>query len=168
MTDDEQFQQFVSGRAPVLRNLAYLISGSWSSADDLLQEALIKTYLRWRSIKTNPEAYVRRVLVTSAIDERRRPHRREHATSDPPDRPAAVDVYDGVEGRLAARDALASLPPRQRAAVALRYCLGLDLTEVAELLNCSVGTVKSSSARGLENLRAVLAQPASILKEPHS
>jgi RNA polymerase sigma-70 factor (sigma-E family) len=165
MADDEQFQRFVADRAVGLRGLAYLITGSWAAADDLLQEALIKAYLRWRTIHTDPEAYVRRVLVTTAVDERRRPHRREHATADPPDRAQTGDSYAGVDSRLAVRTALAALPPRQRAAVALRYWVGLDLAEVAELLDCSVGTVKSQSSRGLVALRAELARHAPLTED---
>ena len=166
MNADDEFQRFVIDRTPSLRGLAFLLAGSWSAADDLLQEAFIKAYLRWRSIHTNPEAYVRRILVTVAIDERRRPHRRETPRAQLPEHSGPVDEYGAVDSRLSARAALESLPPRQRAAVALRYWLGLDPPAVAELLGCSVGTVKSQSARGLAKLRTAMGDHVPVMKEP--
>lgn len=168
MTDDETFREFVAARGAVLHRLAYLMCGSWAAADDLLQEALVKCYVRWEKINRNPEAYVRRVLVTCAIDERRRPHRREHPIADVPDCPSSRDDHAEVDARLAARDALQALPPGQRAAVALRYWVGLDLAEVADLLGCSVGTVKSQSAKGLATLRLAIQQRQHVTEESGS
>jgi RNA polymerase sigma-70 factor (sigma-E family) len=165
VTDDATFHEFVAARGAALHRLAYLISGSWASADDLLQEALIKSYVRWDKINRNPEAYVRRVLVTCAIDERRRPHRREHPHAQIPETATTKDAAAEVDARLAARQALQALPPGQRAAVALRYWVGLDLTEVADVLGCSVGTVKSQSAKGLANLRRAVEDPVLTIEE---
>ena len=163
--DDDQFRQFVAERLPALRGAAYLMCGSWAAADDLVQNALIKSYLRWGRINSNPEGYVRRVLVTLAIDETRRPRRREQPTPDFPDVVAVGDPFAGIDASAAWQHVFADMPPRQRAVVTLRYWFGLDPTEVADLLDCSVGTVKSQSARGLDKLRTILAAHPSAPKE---
>jgi RNA polymerase sigma-70 factor (sigma-E family) len=159
--DDREraFRQFVAERSAALLRLAYLVSADHAAAEDVLQTALVRAYLRWGGISSNPEAYVRRVIVTVAIDERRKPYRRWEVTAgqvpdaaDPSGEPlGSVDVRERL------RHALRSLPPRQRAAVVLRHWVGLDTAQVAELLNCSAETVRSQTMRGLEKLRAAYA-----------
>lgn len=160
MADDEAFRRFVAERSAGLLRLAYLLTADRAGAEDLVQTALVKAYLRWRRIESNPEAYVRKVLVTVAADERRRAHHRhETATDTLPDFGDRSDPYENVDGNLKLRAALGSLPPKQRAAVVLRHWVGLDVAEVAELLGCSSVTVRSQTLRGLEKLREAYGVP---------
>ncbi|HVX46388.1 MAG TPA: SigE family RNA polymerase sigma factor [Mycobacteriales bacterium] len=162
---DEEFSRFVAARSPELLRLAYLLSADSSGAEDILQTALVRAYLRWDRISTNPEAYVRRIVATTVIDERRRPfRRRETAHAELPETPAGAEPYTGIDARDALRRALKSLPARQRAAVVLRHWAAMEPAQVAEVLGCSVGTVRSQTARGLEKLRAAYAETSG--KEP--
>jgi RNA polymerase sigma-70 factor (sigma-E family) len=154
---DHEFEQFVAARSKALMRLAYLLTADNSAADDLLQTALIRAYVRWSRISSNPEAYIRRVLVTAAIDEARRPfRRRETTTAEMPVTASPADGFATVEERIRLRAALADLPPRQRAAVVLRHWVDLDVARAAEILGCSEGTVRSQTARGLDKLRSAL------------
>jgi RNA polymerase sigma-70 factor (sigma-E family) len=154
LADEEAFRRFVADRSAGLLRLAYLLTADRAGAEDLVQTALVKAYLRWRRIESNPEAYVRRVLVTVAADERRRAHRRHETAVDVlPEHGDGTDPYAGIDGNVALRAALGGLPPKQRAAVVLRHWVGLDVAEVADLLGCSAGTVRSQTLRGLDKLR---------------
>lgn len=151
---DAEFRRFVADRSAALLRLAYLLAADRSSAEDLLQTAFVRTYLRWRRISADPERYARRVLVTVAADERRRAHhRRELPSAELPETRDANEPYDRLDAKDGLRTALAALPPRQRAAVVLRHWVGLEVAEVAELLGCTAGTVRSQTARGLDKLR---------------
>jgi RNA polymerase sigma-70 factor (sigma-E family) len=157
---DERFRQFVAQHSPELLRLAYLLCGEHAGAEDLLQNALLRVYLRWGRI-THPEQYVRRVLVTAAADEGRRAfRRRERSAADPPEQLDPRESFGQADDRARLRTALQSLPPRQRAAVVLRHWLDLDPAAAAELLGCSPETVRSQTARGLDKLRAVYHVPA--------
>jgi RNA polymerase sigma-70 factor (sigma-E family) len=154
---DEEFRAFVVARRPALVRLATLLAaGDAHLAEDVVQTALTKLYVAWRRVERDqgPEAYARRILVNAVIDERRRPWRRsETSRAVLPDIPAS-DA--SAEDRDSVRTALAALGPRMRAAVVLRHWLGYDVGECARLLNCSEGTVKSQTARGLDRLRVLL------------
>jgi len=154
---DEEFRDFVAARSASLMRLAWLLAPDRSAADDLLQTALLRTYLRWRRIQYDPEAYVRRVLVTVAADERRRPWRRETAVDVVPEDADDADPTGAVDEAERLRQALVGLPARQRAAVVLRYREGLSAAQTAELLGCSEGTARSQATRGLDKLRVALA-----------
>lgn len=162
-SDDEAFRRFATGAMGPLGRLAYLLCGDRHFADDLVQSCLIKLYQAWPRIRQPDEvdAYVRRVLIRCWLNERRRPWRRvESRDGVVPDRPAdRSDPALGI-GSAHARDvlrhALAELPPRQRAAVVLRYWSQLSVAETATALRCSEGTVKSQTARGLANLRTAM------------
>jgi RNA polymerase sigma-70 factor (sigma-E family) len=133
------------------------VCGDWHRADDVLQTALTKLYVAWPRVHRDgtPDAYVRRIIVRSHIDEGRRPWRRERAGLDGHDRPAAPGLP--VEERSALFDALQELPEMQRKVVVLRHWLGLSVDETAHELRISTGTVKSHSSRGLARLKGVLA-----------
>ncbi len=164
---DAEFRRFVGSRSAALLRLAYLLAADRSSAEDLLQTALVRSYLRWRRISGDPERYVRRVLVTVAASERRRAHhRRELPSAYLPEAPQAEEPYGQLDARDRLRMALAELPPRQRAAVVLRHWAGLEPAEVAELLGCSAGTVRSQTARGLDKLRRAYAAQSEQPAEP--
>jgi RNA polymerase sigma factor (sigma-70 family) len=112
----------------------------------------------WPSFRRadNPEGYLRRTLVNALTDERRRWWRRhERSMAEPPDQ--ARDAPDGGELDEGLRTALRDLPPKMRAAVVFRYFYDLDVADTADALGCSVGTVKSQTARALDRLRNVLA-----------
>jgi RNA polymerase sigma-70 factor (sigma-E family) len=159
--DDEGFRAFVAARSPALLSFAYLLTGDRRDAEDVVQTALAQTALAWRRVrrKDNPEGYVRRVIVTTHLNAMRRQPWRERPTGLVPehaDRPGSA-----AEGAADERDAmwqlLATLPPRQRSVLVLRFYEDLPVAEVAEILGCSQGTVKSQSFKALAHLRAALA-----------
>lgn len=145
------FAAFVLSSQRRLRRVAFLVCGDWHRAEDIVQTALAQVYARWDRIRREdgPEGYAHRAVVNAAIDERRRPWRREHATEFLPDRVAPAD--DGITP--AVLEALATLPRRQRAVVVLRYVEDLDVEQTAALLGISTGTVKSQASKGLASLR---------------
>ncbi|PZG15865.1 SigE family RNA polymerase sigma factor [Micromonospora craterilacus] len=150
-----EFDEFVRTRSVALLRVAYLLTGDRHAAEDLLQEVLEQLYLRWRRVRSSPEAYARRALVNRSINRwRRRARRPEQALGDH-DR-VARDHADDVALRQAVVAALRDLPVRQRAAVVLRYLEDLPTADVAAALGCSEGTVKSHTSRGLARLRAAL------------
>jgi RNA polymerase sigma-70 factor (sigma-E family) len=151
----EDFDTFVRARSKPLLQAAWLLTGDWQLAEDLLQTALVKVYLSWGRIRRdgNADAYARRVLVTSYVTSWRRRWRGEVATGALPDQPAWRDDFASTDLRHAVVDALQRLPRRQRAVVVLRYYCDLSERDVAEALGCSEGTVKSQAAKGLAALR---------------
>jgi RNA polymerase sigma-70 factor (sigma-E family) len=158
--DEARFAEYVAARRDTVRRTAYLLCGDWHRADDLTQQAFVALYRSWRRIRDKGalDAYVRTCLTRAAIDESRRPWRRETATEAVQDTPAPSDIAEVVVDRQVVRTALAAVPPRQRAALVLRYYDGLDIAATASALECSEGTVKSQSARGLAALRRELAR----------
>lgn len=162
----DEYQEFVAARGPALRQAAYLLCGNWHEAEDLTQTALTKLYLAWRGVRMETaEAYARTVLFRVFLDTRRTARfRKEHLTAAPPERPTAGAE---PEERLVMWEALGEVPPRQRAVLVLRFWHDLSVEETASMLQCSPGTVKSQSSRGLDSLRAVLADryPAVSLPE---
>lgn len=154
MADRSDYQEFVLARSERLLRLAYLLTRDWMKAEDLLQAALIKVWSVWRTIDgQDPEAYVRKVIVTTHVSWWRRRWRNERPAGRLPEHPLAHDAIAEVDQRDAMWRALGRLPARQRAVVVLRYFEDLTEAQVAELLNCSVGTVKSQNARALAKLR---------------
>ncbi len=130
--------------------------GDWHRAEDVLQTALVKAYVAWPRVHRDgrEEAYVRRIIVRTNVDERRRPWRRERSGLEGYDRPAAEPT--AIEERSELFEALQQLPISQRRVVVLRHWLGLSVEETAAELGISTGTVKSHSSRGRERLREVL------------
>ena len=158
---DQEFGDYFEARLPRMRASAFLLCGDWHLAEDLVQTAFTKVYLAWHRLERREalDQYVATVLVRSFIDEKRRGWwRRERATGEPPETP--VPRADAPEERMAMWQVLSAVPPRQRAALVLRFWEDLSVQETAQVLACSVGTVKSQTARGLQTLRALLgAQP---------
>ncbi|MEW2376114.1 SigE family RNA polymerase sigma factor [Micromonospora sp. NPDC047812] len=160
-----EFDDFVRTRSVALLRVAYLLTGDRHAAEDLLQEVLEQMYVRWRRVRTSPEAYARRALVNRSINRwRRRARRPEQALGD--NDGVARDHADDVALRQAVVAALRTLPPRQRAAVVLRYLEDLSVADVAGALRCSEGTVKSHASRGLAHLREALAGSHLVLSVP--
>ncbi|MFC7505045.1 SigE family RNA polymerase sigma factor [Nocardioides sp. GCM10030258] len=156
------YVEFAASRRDQLRRIAYGMCGDWHQADDLVQNALIKLYVAWpRVVRGGKEdAYVRKILLNAAIDESRRPSRRERTTEALPE--VATAAATTVEDRDSLVSALQELPAQQRATVLLRHWLGLSVTETARELGIAEGTVKSHCSRGLEALRGLLAQTGTI------
>jgi RNA polymerase sigma-70 factor (sigma-E family) len=154
---DAAYVEYVAARQAHLRRVAYALCGDWHRADDILQTALTKLYLAWPRLRddTGPDAYARRIIVRTDIDERRRPWRRERSGLEGHDRAGAAGLP--VEERSELFDALQGLPVMQRKTVLLRHWLGLSVQETARELDISEGTVKSHSSRGLAALQRVLA-----------
>ena len=152
--DKEAFDLLVEHRATSLLRTAYLLTGDWGTAEDLLQTALVKTWFR-RDRVHDKEAYVRQVMARTYATWWRRKWRGELATGELPELPGR-DAYADVDARHALRRALAELPPRQRAIVVLRFYEDLSEAQVASLLGCSVGTVKSTASRALVRLRGLV------------
>lgn len=152
---DRAFDAFVTARLPHLLRFGRALTGSESAAADLVQDALERTLLRWSRIRSDdPEGYVRRVMVTRNVSAWRRV-RRERLTDEVPEE-RYVDPPGARDG--AVWQALAALPPRQRAVIALRYYEDLSEAQIAHVLGVSTGTVKSQASRAMAKLRDLLAQ----------
>jgi RNA polymerase sigma-70 factor (sigma-E family) len=154
-TDVEGYRAYVTARMPALRRVAFLLCGDWHTADDVLSAALVRLLLHWprASAADNVDGYVRRILVRTMLNERRRPWRREHALGVLPEPAPQAGDSDAVDERISLLTLLDELPARRRAVVVLRYCCDLSVEETARELGCSTGTVKSQAARALDTLR---------------
>ncbi len=153
-TTEGEFVEFVAHRTHALLRVAYSLTGDQHAAEDLVQTALAKAFVRWRSIRGEAEPYVKRIIYNdSASRWRRRAHRVESATAEPPDGPAEFDRVEQTHLRLMLREALLTLPPRQRAVLVLRYLEDMSVEETAEVLGCRPGTVASQTSRALAKLR---------------
>lgn len=157
VTDRDGFREFVANRSTaLLRTAALLTGGDRHAAEDLLQNALVKAAGRWHRIE-EPEAYVRQILYRQQISRwRLKGWRRETSVAEPPDRAGNSDGTGAADLRLVMRQALAQLTTRQRTVLVLRYFEDLPEAEVARLLGCSVGTVRSTTHRSLRKLREVV------------
>ena len=146
-----QVQEYFAAVGPRLRRQAYLVVRDWHTAEDMVQTTFVKLYVAWPRIREDGlEAYTRRTLINACLSHLRK-HRRETVPGELPDR-----SVDGTSGDLDLDRALALLPPRQRAVIALRYLEDLSVADVAEALGVAPGTVKSQTAHALESLRALL------------
>jgi RNA polymerase sigma-70 factor (sigma-E family) len=154
---DSEYLSFVRGRVGGLRRAAYLLCGDSHGADDIVQETLTKLYSRWPRIShvENIDAYVNTMLVRVFLDERRRGWWKVALLDWLPERAAGTPPAGQVEEQSVVRTALMSLPPRQRAVVVLRFLCDQPVKEVAQVLGCSEGTVKSQSAHALDRLRLI-------------
>ena len=151
---ESEFREFVESRSPALRRSAYALTGDLDVAEDLVQNALVKLVRRWHKVD-NPEAYVRRTMYHDHASRwRRRKVIREDTVAAPPDR-AVTDGAGRVDDRLALREALLRLTARQRAVLVLRYYEDLPEREVAEIMGCTVGTVRSQTSRALARVRVL-------------
>jgi RNA polymerase sigma-70 factor (sigma-E family) len=156
--DDEAFSAFVAARLPQLLKLGRALAGDEERGADLVQDALERTLLRWRKLD-EPEAFVRRCMVNRSVSVWRK-LRRERPLDEAPvttgsDRPHDHELLAAVR----------SLPPRQRAVIALRYYEDLTEAQTADLLNCSVGTVKSQAHHAMAALRRQLPRYADLEEE---
>ena len=152
MADRPDFDQFVAARSTALLRTAYLLTHDHGLAEDLLQTALAKAWFAWRRIDGLPEAYVRRILVNTYATWWRRKWNGELATEEMPER-VDVDPSSAADQNHDLWVAMERLPRRQRAVMVLRFFEDLTEPQVADLLGCSVGTVKSQTSKALAKLR---------------
>lgn len=155
MTD---FEEFAAAALPGLLRFGHVLTGDPLRAEELVQQALVNTWQRWKRIEHDqPYAYVRRAMVHTHTSWWRR-SRRESAL--PTGFDAAVASGPDLASLSAERDrtfsALRLLPPRQRAVIVLRYYEDLSEADIAAVLGCSPGTVKSQASRALRTLRSHL------------
>ena len=155
VTSAEEFTEFAAVASPRLRRAAFLLCGDWHMAENLAQTALAKVFVSWRRIARQDaaHAYATRTLVNTYLADKRRKRPAEVLTGKLPERP---DEPPPPEARIVVLGALATLPAKARAIVVLRYWADLSVEQVADMLGCSPGNVKSQSARALDKLRAVL------------
>lgn len=151
MADTAEFDPFVVARSQALLRTAYLLVRDEALAEDLLQTALTKAWFAWGRIEGDPERYVRRILVNTANSWWRRRWHREQPTEVLPERPTSHTRDPAGEQDL--WDAVGRLPVRQRTVVVLRYLEDRTEAETADLMECSVGTVKSQASKALAKLR---------------
>jgi RNA polymerase sigma-70 factor (sigma-E family) len=155
VTSQGEFVEFAEASAPRLRRAAFLLCGDWHTAEDLAQTTLAKVFVSWRKVRRHDSAhaYATRTLVNCYLADKRLRRSTEILTGQLPDRPTTLPP---PETRIVVLGALATLPPRTRAVVVLRYWADLSVDQAADLLGCSPGTVKTLTARALDKLRAVL------------
>ncbi|MEU8140161.1 SigE family RNA polymerase sigma factor [Streptodolium elevatio] len=161
MGDPPGFHEYASANRDRLVRFGWLLTGDRQSAEDLVQTALERVWLRWGRVSrgANVDAYVHKVMTTTHLTWRRRLWHREQPTDlarderavSLVDNPDALAVWDERDALLRV---LETLPPRQRAVIVLRYFLDLTEVDCAEALSCSVGTVKSQTSKALRALRA--------------
>ena len=157
MTESDDFDAFVAARGASLLRLGWLLCGQAPAAEDLVQEALARAYLRWDRViaAAAPEAYVRRILVNEYVSSRRRRSSTELPRADVDAGAVVADTADAGAARDEMWRLLARLPRTQRAVLVLRYYEDQSDDQIAQLLGCGTSTVRSNAARGLAALRAV-------------
>jgi RNA polymerase sigma-70 factor (sigma-E family) len=154
MDEPDGFAEFVAARYASLVRHGTLLTGDHGHGEDLAQEALVKTYRAWHRLYPDgdADAYTRRVMVRAAWRASRRLWRREVPTAALPE-PAPVDPYGPSDTARLILNALRELPAQQRVVLVMRYWAGLTEHEIAEMLDCSPGTVKSRASRAISALR---------------
>ena len=167
---------FIDARSCSLLRFAYLLTGDHGLAEDLLQNSLIKVYLSWDRIRDRAalEAYTRTVMTRTQLSWWRRPARREVLGVEPTERAVRdhpqFQQRDQVDERDELWRLLATLGPRQRAVLVLRFYEDLSEAEIARVLGCTTGTVKSQLSRGLARLRERMPAQSqvrhSLMEEP--
>jgi RNA polymerase sigma-70 factor (sigma-E family) len=153
--DEADFAAFVANRSTALLSFAHVLTGDRHDAEDVVQTALAATALGWHRVRRrdNPEGYVRRAIVTTHLNRQRRRPWRERPAAELPEPPDPRADGGGFDERDAMWRMLATLPARQRAVLVLRYYEDLSESDIADVLGCSRGTVKSQAAKALERLR---------------
>jgi RNA polymerase sigma-70 factor (sigma-E family) len=156
----DDYDEFVRGTSTRLLRTAVLLTGDRGAAEELVQETYERIYVHWRRVRgTTPEAYARKTLTNLVANRWRSRGRKPEVALDDRHDPAIPDAADGFVVRDQLLAALQALPPRQRAVIVLRYYEDLTEAQTAEVLRCSIGTVKSQASRALDKLRQ-LTEPA--------
>jgi RNA polymerase sigma-70 factor (sigma-E family) len=163
---DADFEAWMTARQPALLRTACLLTGETHTAEDLVQTTLAKMYLAWDRIadREHVDAYARKALVNEYRSLWRRPWRRRELSAEQlPEVVGSEESYDGHSDAL--WDFVATLPPKQRAVIVLRYYEELTEAETAAALGISVGTVKSQASRALASLRRTVHQHPELGRE---
>ncbi|MEU6719074.1 sigma-70 family RNA polymerase sigma factor [Nonomuraea sp. NPDC046802] len=163
--EERDYVAYVTARLPVLRRLSYNLCRDEHRADDLVQTTITRLYIHWGRAKEAGDLhrYVDKMLVRAFLNDQRLGWwTRVRLTSRPKELPVAGT---DLETKAVVQAALAQVPPRQRAVLVLRFLCDLPVVEVAELLGCSQGNVKSQTARGLTRLRELLGRDESRMDE---
>ncbi len=155
---EQAYVEYVTARIPALRRLAYLLTGDGYRADDLVQQTITTLFVKWQRAKNadHLDGYVRTMLVRTHLNERRLGWARVRLFGETPESSPVEE--GGIEEREVLRVALAQVPRRQQAVLVLRFFYDLPVDEVAGMLGCSAGTVKSQTSRGLATLRRLLGE----------
>jgi RNA polymerase sigma-70 factor (sigma-E family) len=161
------FDEFVRGRADALLRLAFLLVGDRQLAEDHLQDVFERMFLRWSSIRDSPDGYARRALVNRAVNHWRWRRRHQETPLSADVEPSSPDHAGAISSRHAVVRALAVLSRSQRAAIVLRHLDGLSVAEVANILGCSEGAVKTHTFRGLAKLRELIPPSALATNGDH-
>ncbi|MET8524566.1 SigE family RNA polymerase sigma factor [Micromonospora sp. NPDC005172] len=152
------YEEFADARLAPLLRYAVMLTGDPHQAQDLVQETMVRVQLNWRRVACadSPERYVRRMLTNQYVDWKRGSWMRRVLLRGEPDEslPASVDHAQSAVDRDQIWTWLSRLPRRQRATLVLRYYEDLPDAEIADILGCAVGTVRSSISRALATLRA--------------
>ena len=160
---EREYADYAAGALPRLQPMAYVLCGDRHRAADLVQNTLVTLYVKWPKVRAvqSLDAYVRKILLRHFLIERRQPWARIRLTATVPDVVTGTGP-PATEDRSLLVAALRRMPPRQRAVLVLRFLYDLPVEEVATLLDCSPGTVKSQTARGLATMRGLLEEPIAI------
>jgi RNA polymerase sigma-70 factor (sigma-E family) len=159
----DSFAAFVRDHGERHLRVAVLLTGDWHAAEDLVQASLVKLYQAWPRVDLvdgDPDAYLRRIIVNTQRSWWRARWRRETPVAELPEHAAGDGDADQRALASLIRQALGELPRRQRAVLVLRYLEDLPEAEIASLLGCSAGAVKTHAHRGLHALRAKLGDQA--------
>ncbi|GIH02183.1 RNA polymerase sigma24 factor [Rhizocola hellebori] len=153
-----EFANYFAARRDTVRRTAYLLCGDWHWADDLTQITFVRLADAWSRVRQPAalDAFTRTCLVRVYLAESRRLFRRRERASAVLPEVGQADHADRINTRLEVIEAMATLPPRQRATLVCRFYQGLSVQETAEVLDCSIGTIKSQTSRGLAALRRLL------------
>jgi RNA polymerase sigma-70 factor (sigma-E family) len=160
--ENPSFEAYVAARGAALVRFAMLLTGDDHRAEDLVQDALTKAYLRWSRIRRadNPDVYLRRLVINGSRSWWRRRANRETPGLTAPERAAPGDLGDEAAARDQLWRLIAALPDQQRAVVVLRFYEDLDDATIAQILECSPATVRTHAMRALHKLRGNLGEGA--------
>jgi RNA polymerase sigma-70 factor (sigma-E family) len=172
---EREFGRFAAEVSDPLLRTGHLLTGDAKDAEDLVQETLLRVARQWRRVRLmdHPAAYARRILVNLVLKDadRRSRHRAELLPQDHAAEAAdesAARALRGIDDLAELQWAMAQLPARQRAVLVLRYWADLPVTDVADVLGCSEGTVTSTASRAASRLAAALAHGAPAGDRIHS
>jgi RNA polymerase sigma-70 factor (sigma-E family) len=161
-----EFSDFAALRWPTLLRTAYLLTGDHGHAEDLVQTTLAKCFVAWPRLRARSaaDAYTRKAMLNTYISWRRKKSWYETPSDDRPE-PEGVDSTAGIAQRSVVMAALATLPPRQRAVVVLRFYEDQGVAQVAKELGCSPGSVKRQTSEALKKLRRTIGMELGVAEE---
>jgi RNA polymerase sigma-70 factor (sigma-E family) len=162
--DEQQYVEYVTVKLPELRRLALSLCKDRDRADDVVQAAITKLYVHWHRARSadSIDAYVRTIVVRTFLNEQKLRWAKVWLTGEePPNLPSPPGRE--VETRMVVDAALGRIPPRQRAVLVLRFLYDQSIADVARMLDCSEGNVKSLTSTGLARLRQLLGTPELVV-----